>query len=93
MIEAIVSILVPLVVGSVITFWVTWHYYKKAGDELKQEAAQLRTISMGIVYMLEHPKANIEVNRDDAGNLIGLKVISTGDIQAGATVQGLAKDS
>ena len=87
----ILSTLMSICIGGLITWWVARRYYKKAGDELKQEATQLRTISMAVVYMLEHPEANIEVSRDDAGNLVGLKVISIGSVKAGSTVHGVTK--
>lgn len=91
--STILSTLVSIVVGGGITWFVAWLYYKKAGDELKKEAELLRKASMTIVYMLEHPEANIEVSRDDAGNPTGLKVRAIGSVKAGSTVKGVAKNS
>jgi hypothetical protein len=87
----IILTLASNIFGAATTWLFAWLYYKKAGDELKQEAEQLKTISRGVVYMLEHPEAKIEVTRDDAGNLTGLRVSSSGSAEAGSTVQGVAK--
>lgn len=88
----VLATLTSIFVGAAITWFVAWCYYKKAGDELKTEAALLRKANMAVVYMLEHPDADIEVRRDDAGNPIGLIVAATARAEGGATVKGGGAD-
>jgi hypothetical protein len=62
--------LTSIFVGAAITWLVALFYYKKARDELKAEATLLRKANMAIVYMWEHPDAEIKVRRDSSGNPI-----------------------
>ena len=77
-IDPMVSTLLSVFLGGAITWLASWIYYKKAGNDLRQETELLRKANIAAVYMLEHPDANIEVQRDEAGNPIGLVVSSTG---------------
>jgi len=88
-----VATLVSVLFGGLITWIAAWKYYKKAGDELRKEAALLRKANMAVVYMLEHPDAEIEVRRDDAGNPIGLIVAATAHAEGKSTVKGVTSDA
>lgn len=85
--------LISIFVGAVITWMAAWFYYKKAGDDLKAEAALLRKANMAVVYMLEHPDADIEVRQDGAGNPIGLNVSTAAHFESGATARGVGADA
>lgn len=87
--NSVVATLVPVL----ITWFLAWKYYKKAGDELKAEAELLRKASMAIVYMLEHRNAKIEVRRDDAGNPIGLIVPATARTEGKSTATGVGSNA
>ena len=85
--------LVSVFAGGLITWLASWLYYKKAGDDLRKETELLRKANMAVVYMLEHPDANIEVRRDDAGNPIGLIVSATGHSQGTSSVRGVGSNA
>jgi len=76
--EPMASTLLSVLVGGAITWLASWIYYKKAGNDLRRETELLRKANMAAVYMLEHPDASVEVQRDSAGNPIGLIVSATG---------------
>lgn len=69
--------LLSILFGAAITWFASWRYYKKAGDELKRETTLLKRANMALVYMLEHPEADIEVKRDGEGNPIAVIVSVT----------------
>jgi hypothetical protein len=72
--DPLYAVLIGSLIGGVFTWVVAWIYYKRAGDELKAEAAALHRAASAIVYFLEHPDANIEVQRDSQGRITGLIV-------------------
>lgn len=84
--------LVSLLVGSVVTWFCARFYYKKAGDELRTEAARLHQTTSSILYFLDNPKASIKVRRDAAGNPVGLDVIATGSSVATSSAAGVVAD-
>ena len=67
MIETIVSVLV----GAVITFLVSRHYYKRAGDDLRLEAQSLHKQTQLILVSLE--QADLVVLARDGGEVVGFK--------------------
>ena len=68
MIETIISLLI----GAGITWIVSWHYYKRAGDELKIEADKLQHVNEMILRWLEVDGNNIKIIRDECGKPISL---------------------
>jgi len=88
-----VSTLISVLLGGVITWLAAWIYYKKAGDDLKKEAALLKKATAAIVYFLEHPDAEIEVRRDVYGNPVGLIVSATGHARGTSMAEGVAADA
>lgn len=67
MIEMIVSVLV----GAGITFFVSRYYYKRAGDELRQEARSLHKQTQLILLSLE--QAGLVVLAREGEEIIGFK--------------------
>lgn len=72
--ETIFSTGIGVIIGGVITWVVSWYFYKKAGDELKAEAEKLKLTSDLIMYKLQYPETPTEIIRDDNGTVTGLKV-------------------
>lgn len=73
LLNSIISIpLASIAVGALITWVAAWYYYKRAGEELKQEAARLRKTTEIILRWLENRGENIEVIRDETGAPISL---------------------
>jgi len=64
--------LVTLLIGSGITWFFAWYYYRRAGEELRVEAAHLRKTSELTLRWLESKGENVEVIRDDQGRPTGL---------------------
>ena len=85
--------LVSVLIGGGITWLAAWVYYKRAADNLTEEATLLKKATAAIIYFLEHPDAEIEVRRDAKGNPIGLIVASTGQAKGGSTVTGVGADA
>jgi len=66
-----VSAFVGVAIGGVITWLVSRYYYKKAGNELKQEATELRRLTNVVLRGLEDA-GSVKLNRDTSGKVIGL---------------------
>ena len=64
--------------GAAVTWFAAWFYYKRAGDELRKEAALLQKASNAIIYFLENPGADIKVHCDADGRPVGLIVSAVG---------------
>lgn len=76
--DFIANPLFALLVGAAITWLVAWFYYKRAGDELRAEAKALHAATSAIAYLLEHPEAKTEVQRDGEGRITGIIVYISG---------------
>lgn len=85
--------LLSMFVGAGITWLASWRYYKKAGDELKAETALLKKANMAIAYMLEHPGADIEIKRNEAGNPVALIVAAAVHASGKGTVRGVGSSA
>lgn len=88
-----ISTLVSVLLGGLITWLAARVYYKKAGEDLKEEAALLRKANIAIVYLLEHPDAKIEVRRDTEGNPIGVNFSTVGNAVGRSNVKGITGDA
>ena len=63
-----------LIIGVGVTWLVTWLYYKKAGDKLRQEATELRWLTNLVLHGLEDAGL-VKLNRDPTSRkIIGLIV-------------------
>jgi len=67
---------------------IAWIYYKRAGDQLRVEAQALHTAVGAIVYLLEHPKAKVEVQRNEQGRVSGLTIAAEGQATMAFTLTG-----
>jgi hypothetical protein len=77
--------IVFFVLGSLVTWFFSWTYYKKSGDELHAEAVKLRQNSTTIIRFLEHMHPNLIANYDENGNAVSLTFTYTpdGGVQTG----------
>jgi hypothetical protein len=82
------SMIVSIFIGVAATWVFALIYYKKAGDELKQEAQRLRQRADLTIYCLTNPGAKVEAIRDGNGEVTGLKVLISGEASGKATVVG-----
>lgn len=65
--------LLGIAAGALITWKVAKHYYERAGQDLKEEAAELRRLSVLVLRGLENARI-LKLNRDEKGNIKGLSV-------------------
>jgi len=80
--------LISLFIGAAVTWIIAWFYYKKAGDKLRKEAAELRKLNSIILTALER-QGWAKLNRDKSGNIIGFIFEYTGSvgIRLGSSVE------
>lgn len=84
----IVLSLVSMLVGAVITWWFARRYYEKASHDLSLEAAELKKLNTLMLRGLE-AAGMAEFSRDQEGNIQGMKINVSSNIQAGsATMRG-----
>jgi len=69
-VETILSVLI----GGAITWFVAWWYYKRAGDELRQEAKLLHAATNAVICLLKNPDAATEIQYDSRGRVSGIIV-------------------
>ena len=70
--------LFSICIGAGITWFASWYYYKRAGDQLKAEAKSLHAATSAMAYLLEHPDAITEIQRDGSGRISGVLVNISG---------------
>ena len=71
--------IISMIIGVVITWSVTYIYYKKAGDGLRQEADAVRRLTILMIRGMEEA-GWVKYNRDEQGNPVGLVLqLSTHD--------------
>lgn len=88
------SLLVGSLVSGCLTWFFAWWYYKSAGEELRNEAAQLHRATSTIVYFLENrnPNLSFKAKYDDAGNVVSVEVTATGASVATSSAAGVVAD-
>jgi hypothetical protein len=84
----VIETLVGIVVGGLITWLVSYWYYKKAGDELRHEAERLRKLHELALYAQTNPGVKLQLIRDSAGNIIGLGYPAAGRTRIKAAMSG-----
>jgi len=91
--EILAHPLFNLAIGAAVTWFAAWYYFKRAGDQLRREAATLQAATRAIIYFLENPDAKITVQRDDAGNVKGLVVNISGRASMKFSPKGTLTDA
>ena len=87
-----------ILVGSLVTWWLSRHYYVKAGRDLEQAAAGLRGLTTLITRGMEEAGL-VTFTKDAAGNPIGLVInasahfVGTSKVTAQATLASGALES
>lgn len=86
-----------ILVGALITWFLARYYFKKAGNELKEEADKLRKLNILMLRALEEAglaKFNRNENNEIIGLVINLSAVGTmGDITGNLTAKKIEKDS
>ena len=72
--ETILSTVIGVLSGSLVTWFAAWFYYKKAGDELLVESQKLKQTSDLILYKLQYPDTPTQLKRNEKGEVVGLIV-------------------
>ena len=62
---------VSIIIGSVITWFFSYIYYKKSGDKLREEAEKLERLNILILRAMENAGL-AKLNKDENGNPTGL---------------------
>lgn len=65
--SAFLYALAGIAVGGLITWFASWYYYKRAGDDLRKPLGV-------IVKLLQQPNSHLEVQWDANGNVTGILV-------------------
>ncbi len=71
-IETIISTVIGVIIGGIITWITSRYYYQRSGKELKEEAGKIRSLNTMILESLEQAGL-AEIARDESGKIIGLK--------------------
>lgn len=66
-----------IVLGGLITWLASRHYYLRAGADLRNEAAELRRMNTLVLRALEEGRV-VEFTKDAIGNPIGLRIELSG---------------
>ena len=69
----IILTIISMAIGALITWWVSKHYYQKAGKELEIEASELKKLNTLMLRAMENAGLT-EFNRDEHGNIKGLVI-------------------
>ncbi|WP_163576196.1 hypothetical protein [Halomonas faecis] len=75
--------LISMLVGATITWWVARSYYEKASHDLSMEAAELKKLNTLMLRGMEEA-GMAEFSRDHEGNIQGMKINMSSNIQAGS---------
>ena len=76
--EPIWSVLSGALIGATVTWLAAWWYYRKAGNELREEASRLRLSTDLVLYCLTNKDAKVTANYDNSGHVSGLTVSAAG---------------
>ena len=86
-IYTIVATLVGVIIGGIITWYVSKKYYKRASQEMKEESDKLiKKINLILRSMEE--AGLIEYTRDEQGNIKGLVIKLSGSIKGKSNMHG-----
>lgn len=69
--STLVSMTLGILLGGLITWITSWHFYRRGSKTLEAEAARLRKLTTMVLRALEE-KGLARLNRDAQGEIIGL---------------------
>jgi uncharacterized protein YuzE len=69
----IIFLIIGLITGLIVTFFVTNLYYERVKKDLKNEVTRLRELNVRILSKMEE-EGLIEWKRDSQGNIIGIEI-------------------
>ena len=75
------SVLIGATIGAVVTWLAAWWYYRKAGNELRDESKKLRQATELVLYCLTNKDARVAAKYDESGHISGLVVVASGAAQ------------
>jgi hypothetical protein len=89
MMNSWVSTGVGVLLGGLITWLVSWLYYRTSARELRAEAAELRRLTTLMLRGMEHA-GWVRLNRDAEGRITGgfIEILLSGSTTLSATVKG-----
>ena len=70
--ETVIGTAIGVILGGVITWFVAWLYYKKAGEQLVAESNKLKLTTDLVLYKLQYPDTPTQLKRNENGDVIGL---------------------
>jgi len=85
----ILSNVIGLIIGGGITWYCSYRYYKRAGDELRHEAKELKRLADLTLHALENAEL-VKLKRNDKGVIEGLLISLSGPISAKSSLSGTA---
>lgn len=82
------ELLLGIVVGGLVTWAVAHVYYKRAGDELRTEAAELRKLISMVLTAMEH-QGLAKLSRDSTGRIVGFvfEHVRSGGVKVGGSAK------
>lgn len=83
------SVLIGAGIGTAVTWLAAWWYYRKAGTELREEAARLRKSTDLVLYCLINRDAKVTANYDASGHVSGLTVSASAVAHSRSEAQGV----
>jgi uncharacterized protein YuzE len=69
----IIFLIMGLIIGLIVTFFITNLYYERVKKDLKNEVTRLRELNVRILSKMEE-EGLIEWKRDSQGNIIGIEI-------------------
>jgi len=84
---SIMTTIISILIGALITWFLTYVYYKKAGEELRKEGNELRKLNTLMLRGLEDAGL-AEFGRDSKGNPTTLLIKLSGEVKSSSKVTG-----
>jgi len=82
----IVSTVVGVLAGAIITWFFAWYYYKRAGEELNETSREIVRLTTLVLRGLEEGRL-VRLTRDSSGRIAGLV------LSLGGTIRGTSSAS
>jgi hypothetical protein len=79
-------------IGGIITYLVSRHYYVRPASSLRREAEELKQQTQLIMRGLQEG-LDIELNQDEQGNIIGVGIKLRAHIDGSSDVSGTVRDA